>query len=151
MMEGESGATPKPEPRRFPRSLAIVFFGPLVGAFAAFVLFVLLNVGNPPSMDDLAYVIFSMFLITVAIGWLCGLPAAVLSALIWHVAGRRLHGVPRLLAALVIGAGTSMAAALPIIYTVFGSTFINVNGYVVIGGIGAFAMAVTALPPMRPA
>ncbi|HEY8577916.1 MAG TPA: hypothetical protein VIL88_16435 [Devosia sp.] len=145
-MVAEGGETPTSELRRFPRALAIVLFGPLVGALAAFAFFMLLNVGDPPPPDDLLYAVFSMLLITLAIGWVTGLPAAALSALVWHFLEPRLRGAARVLAALVIGAVTSLATSLPIIYIVFGGTFFNFNGFALVGTIGALSMVATALP-----
>jgi hypothetical protein len=146
-MQERSGNTPPGEPRGFPRSLAIVLLGPLVGAFLAFAYFMLFNLGEPLSSDDLFQGVMSLLLIILGVGWVAGLPAAAISALVWHFLEPRLSTAMRLPAALIVGALSSVATTLPVIYAVFGASIINLP---VIAGIGALAMAATAVPAKKP-
>nr|WP_314261909.1 hypothetical protein [uncultured Devosia sp.] len=139
------------KPDRLPRALTIIFFGPLVGGLAAFALMMGMNTGSPLPADEMIQAVLTLLLISMTVGWVTGLPAAVISALVWHFAEPRLNGWPRLLAAPAIGAMASAATSVPIIFAMFGNVFINLNGYAVIFAIGAIAMAVTALPRRKAA
>ena len=150
-MSEEGGTAPRATLRRFPRSLVIVVFGPLVGALAAFVYFLVLDLIDAPPADDFIQAAFSLFAITVVTGWVTGLPAAAISALAWHFLEPRLGTRLRLPAALAIGALTSISTTLPIVLAVFGRSVINANGILLVGAIGALALAVTALPGQRSA
>lgn len=139
------------KPPRFPRSFVIIVFGPLIGALVvlAGVLVFSLIAGNPPPADDLGYVIGVGSLLIISFGWVAGILPAILSAILWHFIAPRVTGWLRVLAALGIGAVSSVAAGWPIFTVYFQATHITPPALAMLATVGAIAMAATALPGER--
>lgn len=137
--------------RRFPRSFVIVVFGPLVGALTVFAWMMVAAVFDPPPGDDVIVMLGMLALVVIAFGWMAGLLPAILAAIAWKFVEPRVHGWRRVASALVIGAVTSMLAAWPIFIFYFRATQITPQGMAMLAGIGAVAMAATALPGKKSA
>lgn len=133
---------------RFPRSFAIIVFGPLIGALVvlAGVFVSSFIAGNPPPADNLVYVIGVSSGLVIGFGWVAGLLPAILSAIIWRFVAPRVTGWARVLAALGIGAMSSVAAGWPIFPVYFQATHITPQGLAMLATVGALAMVATALP-----
>lgn len=144
-MEQESGATPHRAPRRFPRSLFIVSFGPLVGAVVMFVVMTALSSlwAEPDVWEHIGYAAF----VYISFGWVAGILPAVASALIWRfLVPKHLSLVRRAIAAALIGAVCGGLLIWPFMAFFFRSLSPNFGFNLLAGLCGAIALLATALP-----
>ena len=144
-MEQESGAKPPSAPRRFPRSLVIVSFGPLIGAIVMFV--ALTGLSNPwvqPDFwDHLGYAAF----VYLSFGWVAGILPAVASAVMWRsLVPKRWSLAKKAVAAALVGAVSGALFIWPFMAMVFGSYAPNIVFNLLAGLCGSIALLATALP-----
>ena len=144
-MEQESGATPHRAPRRFPRSLFIVSFGPLVGAVVMFVVMTGLSSlwSEPDVWEHIGYAAF----VYISFGWVAGILPAVASAVMWRfLVPKRWSLAKKAVAAALVGAVSGALFIWPFTAMVFGSYAPNIVFNLLAGLCGSIALLATALP-----
>ena len=123
----------------------LVVVRPLAGSLVVVAWMIIAAIFDPPLSGDALTMFGMMFFIAMAFGWLSGLLPAILAAIAWKFVEPRVSGWGRVMAALAVGAVSSMIAAWPVFIFYFRATQITPEGLAVLGFIGAIAMAATAL------
>lgn len=130
---------------RFPRWMAIVLLGPLVGSAALFVLAAVLE-PPPGGLEDMGF----LFAMVLFFGWMVGLLPAIMAAALWCMLPPDLSFGLRALASLVIGSVCGLVGSVPGL-ALFGGGLSGAPfwSFVLLAFAGAVGLAATALPGTR--